>query len=60
MRDTGGEAGGRQTRKGFEELLGGQVALTVLGRQMETKVEDASGGRRDSMVRLLQKINLAW
>lgn len=36
MRDTGGEAGGRQTRKDFEELLGGQVAHTVLGRQMET------------------------
>lgn len=36
MRDTGGEAGGHQTRKDFEELLGGQVAHTVLGRQMET------------------------
>lgn len=35
-RDTGGEAGRRQTRKGFEELLGGQVVHTVLGRQMET------------------------
>lgn len=37
-RDEGcrGEAGRRQTGKGFEELLGGQGAHTVLGRQMET------------------------
>ena len=45
-RDEGcrGEAGRRQTGKGFEELVGGQGAHTVLGRQMETNGRPGAEG----------------